>query len=120
MAQQLLLAGQSPDALLQVAAPPLVLVERQDRPKIGVGEPLELLGEVRLGTAQRLAARLQLLRQPCPAMGARNGGGERLGLGQQGAEILPHQLVELAGGRVAGGAARGPVRVGAVPLPLHK
>jgi hypothetical protein len=82
VAQQLLLAGQSPQALLQVAAPPLVLVERQDRPQIGVGEPLELLGEVRLGTAQRLAARLQLLRQPCPAMGARHGGGERLGLGQ--------------------------------------
>jgi hypothetical protein len=116
VAQQLLLAGQSPPALLQVAPPPLVLVERQDRPKIGVGEPLELLGEVRLGAAQRLAARLQLLRQPCPAMGTCDSGGERLRLGQQGAEILPHQLVELTGGRVAGGAARGPVRVGAVPL----
>ena len=109
MAQQLLLTGQGPQALLQVAAPPLVLVEREDRPKVGVGEPLELLGEMRLGTAQRLAAGEQLLRQPCPTMGARNGDGERPRLGQQGAEILPHQLVELAGGRVAGGAARGAV-----------
>ena len=109
MAQQLLLAGQGPHALLQVAAAPLVLVEREDRPKVGVGEPFELLGEMRLGTAQRLAAGEQLLWQPCPTMRALNGDGERHGLGQQGAEILPHQLVELAGGRIAGGAARGAV-----------
>jgi hypothetical protein len=86
VAQQLLLAGQNPQALLQVTAAPLVLVERENRPKIGVGEPLELLGKLRLGMAQRLAARLQLLRQPCPAMGTRDRGGERLRLGQQGAE----------------------------------
>ena len=49
-------------------------------------------------------------------MGARDGRGQRLRLAQQGAEIVPDQLVELAGGGVARGAARGAVREGAVPL----
>ncbi len=55
VAQQLLLAGQSLHALLQVPAAPLIFLEREDRPQIGVGELLDLLGEVRLGAAQRLA-----------------------------------------------------------------
>jgi hypothetical protein len=57
VAQVLLLAGERLDALLQVAPPPLILVERDHRPEIGVGEPLELLAQVRLGPAQRLTAR---------------------------------------------------------------
>ncbi len=70
VAQQLLLAGQGLRPPLQVAAPPLVLVEREDRPEAGVGEPFDLLAQVRLGAAQRVAAGEQLLRQPPPGASA--------------------------------------------------
>ena len=85
VAQQLLLAGQGLRSAFQVAAPPLVLVEREDRPQVGVGEPLDLLAQVRLGAAQRVAAGEQFLRQPRSAMGPRNGRDQWLWLTQQGA-----------------------------------
>ena len=100
VAQQFLRASQCLHALLEIAPPPLILVERDDRPEIGIGEPLELLGEMRLGVAQRLATGEQFLRQPRPAMGACDGCGEWLRLLQQGAEIVPDHLVELAGGDI--------------------
>src|SRR3954453_3448129 len=114
--QLLLLPGQRLRALLQVAPPPLLLVERDDGPQVGIGEPFELLAQVRLSPAQRLAPGEQLLRQPGSAMGTCNGRGQRLRLAQERTEVVPHQLVELAGGRVARGAAGGAVREGAVPL----
>jgi hypothetical protein len=89
----LLLLGQCAHALLQVAAPTLILVERDDRPEVGIGEPLDLLLQVRPATAQRLAAREKLLRQPGTTMGTRDGHGERFRLTQQGAQVLPYQLV---------------------------
>ena len=64
----LLLSGQCLDALFQVAPAPLVFVERDDGPEIGIGESLELLDQVRLAAAQLFTARKQLLRQPRPAM----------------------------------------------------
>jgi hypothetical protein len=91
-------------ALLQVAPAPLILVERDDRAEVGVGEPLDLPTQVRLAAAQCLAAGEQLLRQPGPAVGARDGCGQRLRLGQQRAEIPPHQRIELVGRHVARGA----------------
>src|SRR5690242_16119710 len=49
-------------------------------------------------------------------MGARDGRRERRRLTQQRAQVLPDQLVELAGRDVARGAARGAVRVHPVHL----
>jgi hypothetical protein len=49
--------------------------------------------QVRPATAQRLAAREKLLRQPGTTMGTRDGHGERFRLTQQGAQVLPYQLV---------------------------
>src|SRR4051795_7483464 len=51
LAQLLLLLGQCPHALLQIASPPSVLVERDDRPEGGAGEPLQLVPQVRLAAA---------------------------------------------------------------------
>jgi hypothetical protein len=79
------LSGQRLHALLQVAAPPLVLVERDDCSEVGIGEPLELLVQVRPAAAQYLASSEQFLRQPRSAMGPRNGRGQWLRLTQQGA-----------------------------------
>jgi hypothetical protein len=116
IAQLLLLPGQRLHAPLQLAPPPLVLFERDDRPEIGVGEPLELLVQVRRAAAQRLAAGEQLLRQPRPAVRPCHGRRQRLRLAQQGAEVPPHQLVELTDRRLARGAAGRMTRVGALPL----
>src|SRR3954451_12470617 len=49
--QRLLLLGQCPHALLQIASPPSVLVERDDRSEVGVREPLQLVAQVRLAAA---------------------------------------------------------------------
>jgi len=81
--QLLILPVQSLYTLLQLAPTPLILVERDDRPEVGIGEPFELLVQVRPTAAQRLAASQQRLRQPCSAMGPRNGHRERLRLAQQ-------------------------------------
>ena len=81
-------------ALLQVTPAPLVFVQRNHCPEIGVGEPLDLLAQMDLAAAQRLATGEQLLWQPRSAMGARDGLGQRLRRGEQGAEVLPHHLVE--------------------------
>jgi Transposase DDE domain len=51
LAQLLLLLGQCPHALLQIASPPSVLVERDDRSEVGVREPLQLVPQVRLAAA---------------------------------------------------------------------
>lgn len=71
--------------LLQLTPPPLILVERDYPPKVGIGEPFKLLVQVRSTAAQRLAASQQRLRQPCAAVGPRNGHRERLWLAQQSA-----------------------------------
>ena len=66
VAQELLLASQRLHALLEVAAAPLILLEREDRPQIGIGEPLDLLRQMRLGAAQRLATSEQFLGSQAP------------------------------------------------------
>jgi len=71
---------------------------------------------MRLGAAQRLPTGEQFLWQPCPAMRAGDGRGERLRLTEQGAEIVPDHFVELVGRDMARWAARGAVREDAVPL----
>ena len=67
-AELLLLFSQRPHAPFEVAPAPLIFVERDDGPEIGIGESLELLDQVRLAAAQLFTARKQLLRQPRPAM----------------------------------------------------
>ena len=62
VAKKRLLASQRLHPLLQVAAAPFILVKRQDRPQISITEPLDLLREMRLGPAQRLATGEQFLR----------------------------------------------------------
>lgn len=114
--QLLFLSGQRLRALFKVAPSPLVFIEGDNRPEVCVCEPLELLVQVRLSAAQRLTAREEFLRQPRPVMGAGDGGCERGRLARQGAEIVPRQFVELSGGGMAGRAARGAMREGAVSL----
>ena len=58
----LLLAFQRRQTGIDVAAAPFVLGQRHHAGEVGLGEPLELLGEMRLGAAQRLATGEQLLR----------------------------------------------------------
>src|SRR6201995_2643069 len=105
-------------APLQIAAPTLILIERDDRPEVGVGEPLELLAQMRLATAQRLAAREQLLGQPRSAMGTGDRRCEWGWLVQQRAQILPHQIIELFGGDITRRAARRPMRIRALALAI--
>ena len=50
--------------LREVGAAALVLLERDDRPQVGVGEPLELLAQRRLGLPEGLAPGRQGLGQP--------------------------------------------------------
>jgi hypothetical protein len=83
--QLLLLPNQRLYTLLQVMPASLILVERDDGPEVGIGEPFELLVQVRPTAAQRLAASQQRLRQPRPAMGPRNSHRKRLRLVQQSA-----------------------------------
>src|SRR5512134_618531 len=93
-AELLLLSGQGPDALLQVVAPALILIERDDRSEIGVGEPFDLLVQARLAAAEHLASREQFLREPRSTMSTREGCGKRFWLTQKRAEVLPDQRVE--------------------------
>src|SRR5690242_808011 len=51
VAQLFLLLGQRLHVPLQIAPPPSVLVERDDRPEVGVREPLQLVPQVRLAAA---------------------------------------------------------------------
>jgi transposase len=51
VAQLLLLLGQRLHVPLQIAPPPSVLVERDDRSEVGVREPLQLVPQVRLAAA---------------------------------------------------------------------
>src|ERR1700760_4568153 len=116
--QQRLLPGQGLHAPLQIAAPPFILIERDDRSKVGVGEPLDLLAQMRLATAQRFAAREQLLGQPRSAMGTGDRRCEWGWLVQQRAQILPYQLIELFGGDITRRAARRPMRARALSLAI--
>ena len=116
--QQRLLPGQCLHAPLQIAAPPLILIERDDRSKVGVGEPLDLLAQMRLAAAQRFAAREQLLGQPRSSMGTGDRRCEWCWLVQQRAQILPYQLIELFGGDITRRAARRPMRVRALSLAI--
>ena len=97
-------------ASFEVSSAPPVLVERHHAGEIGVRQTLELLPKTGLPAAQSLLARLQLLRQPVSTMRARQRLGGLLGMGQQLAEVGPHQLVQPFGRAQAGRALVLPVR----------
>ena len=105
IAELLLLLSQCVHPLLQLAPSPLVFVERDHRPEIGIRKPLDVLLQVRPAAAQGFASGQQLLWQPRSAVRPRDGHGERFRLAQQPAEVLPDQLVELTHRCSARGAA---------------
>src|SRR4051795_3550396 len=75
--------------LVQPAAPAPELVETHNPPQVGLGEPLDLLLNAGLPAPQRLPTRLQILRQPMPAVRPLQGKADGLRLVQQPAQILP-------------------------------
>jgi hypothetical protein len=86
-----------PLASFEVTPAPAVFVERHHAGEVGVRQTLELLPQTGPPAAQPLLPRLQLLRQPVSAMRSRQRSGDLLGMGQQLAEIGPHQLVQPPG-----------------------
>src|SRR4051795_13671215 len=97
--------------LVQSVAPAPELVETHNTRQVGLGEPLDLLLNTGLPAPQRRPTRLQILRQPMPAMRPLQGKADGLRLVQQPAQILPDQRVHLLGWNVAGGARCLPVSV---------
>ena len=79
---------------LQITPAPPVFVQHHHTRQVGFGQAFDLLSQARLATPQPLLARLQLLRQPVPAVRTRQRLGDLRGLGQQRAKVGPHQLVE--------------------------
>ena len=114
-------------ASFEVSSAPPVLVERHHAGEVGVRQTLELLPQTGPPAAQPLLPRLQLLRQPVPAVRARQRSGGLLGMGQQLAKIGPHQLVQPLGRAQAGRALVLPAReqggqlarAGVVALPVR-
>lgn len=117
-AELLFLSGERLGALFEVAAAPLIFIEWDDGSEISVGEPLDLLMEMRLPTAQCLAARQELLGKPGAAVRSRHRGGERLGFAQERTKVRPDKGVELVGWGIARWTAGGAMRVGAVSLAI--
>src|SRR4051812_42685717 len=95
--------------LVQSVAPAPELVETHNTRQVGLREPLDLLLNTGLPAPQRLPTRLQILRQPMPAVRPPQGKADGLRLVQQLAQILPDQRVHLRGWNVAGGARCLPV-----------
>ena len=96
--------------LFQVATPSLVLGQGNDIVQIGFGQAINLLAQADATLAQVLPARLQRLWQPVPTVRALQRPRELGRMGEHFAQVAPHQLVELAGGRKAGMARLAPQR----------
>ncbi len=99
-----LLGGQRLVPLLQIAAPPPVLGERDDLPEVGFRQPIQLPPEAGSTLAEVLLAGLKLLRQPVASVRPLQRVGDALRMGHNLAQVPPDQLVELVGRRVSGGA----------------
>ena len=109
-----LLAFQSLVLLLQLLAVSAVLGQRDHLPKVGLGEPLQLTLQGGASLTEVLPTGLQFLRQPPSAVRPLQGVGDATGMGEDLAEVLPDQIVELPRRSVAGGA----IFVPAGPGPL--
>jgi hypothetical protein len=105
--QVLGLACQRVLALLQGLASALVLGQRDDALQIGLAQPFELRLQLLVSPPHPhlLAARLELLGQPVPAVGALQGLVQALRVRQQVAQVAPDQLVEPLGRDKAGPTA---------------
>src|SRR3712207_1591234 len=99
-----LLSGQCLFPLLQITAPPPVLGERDDLPEVSFRQPVQLPSETGLTLAEVLLAGLKLLRQPVPSVSPLQRVRDALRVSHDLAQVPPDQLVELVGGRMAGGA----------------
>src|SRR5690242_6395942 len=83
-------------ALLQLASPTPVFLQPHHARQVSLGEPLDLPLHAGLPTPEDLSARLQLLRQPVPAVCPLQREADRLRVGQHLAEVIPDQRVQLS------------------------
>ena len=104
------LARQRLKTLLQPLAPPLILLQRHHLVEVGVREALYLVAHAGLTLPELGTARRQVLRQPSPCLRLFQRLGETRRVRQHVTEILPHQRIQLAGGRKPCGAFRGETR----------
>jgi len=109
--QLALLPGEGLLTLLQVAPPPLIFRQVHHARKVSLGQPFDLALQTGLPMAEGVAARLEFLRQPVPAMSPLQREADRLGMGQHLAEVIPHQCVQLGRGNEACGADRVAMRM---------
>ena len=104
------LARQRLQVLLQPLAPPLLLLQRHHLVAGGVGEALSLVAHAGLPLPELGTARLQVVRRPGPCLRLLQRLGETRRGRQHVTEILPHQRLQLAGGRIPCGAFLGETR----------
>ncbi len=81
--------------LVKFMPPTFVFTQRNDVVEVRLAQPVELMLEMPTTFAQVVAPRLQFLRQPVAAMGAFQGVGNTRRMGDNLAQVLPHQLVQL-------------------------
>jgi hypothetical protein len=105
-----LLLGQGRVPRLELGAPTPVLRHGDDPAEVGLGQPLELLGQRRLPLTQTLTACVEFLRVPGADRGPTEGLRHDLRLPEQLAEVSPDQVIDGLGRDVPGPAA-GPVAV---------
>jgi hypothetical protein len=84
-------------AALDVAAPPLVFGERDDTAQVRLREPVELVPQFDLPSAQVLTTSLKFLRKPVTAVRSLESMGNDLRVQHDLAQIVPYEFVELFG-----------------------
>ncbi len=109
--QLLSLSPKAVRPLLQVVTPTAIFLQAHNLTQVGLGQALDLLLHAHLPPLQGIAPGLQILRQPMPAMRPLQRVADRLRMGQQTAEILPDQALNLLGWNKARAALRLPVGV---------
>ncbi|GHO61150.1 hypothetical protein KSC_000420 [Ktedonobacter sp. SOSP1-52] len=79
----------------------LVLIQVEDIGQIGVCQPLQLVFQVHPCFAQILPPRMQFLWKPLPALCPLESRRNQFWVHEQLADIVPHQVIELIGGKKA-------------------
>jgi hypothetical protein len=103
--QLALLGLQRGAAAAQVLAVVLEFGQLDHFGQVGIQQPLHLVVQLAEGPADGRLLGLEFLGQPGPAAGSGQRVGDLGGVGQQGAQVGPDQLIKLPGGDIAGGAA---------------
>ena len=106
--QLALLGRQGGVAAVQFLALALQFGQCDDLGQVGVQQPLLLAFQLAQGLADGRLPGLEFLGQPRPAARPRQRAGDLGGFGQQRAQVGPDQLVQLAGGNVAGACSAAP------------